>query len=145
MKKCFAVLLTAALLVMLCVPALAESEPLVKVLMSSNGTSVSAPIQKDYPTTDDLGEAVEKGEDVIPEDASLIPGRLTILGTGHISNDEREIYDVSFKVWSTARRSIGLFFRAEDTDTWELITCNLGDVIEGRFQSAGDYAIAVGW
>ena len=42
-------------------------------------------------------------------------------------------------------RAIGLFFCAEEDDTWELISCNLGDVIEGRFQSPGTYVIAVGW
>lgn len=145
MKKCLAVLLTVALLAVLCVPALAEGEPLVKVLMSTDGTSVSVPIQQEnYPQTSDLDEAVENSDGIIPEDATFTPGRLTILGTGQISND-REVYDITFKVWSTVRRWIGLFFRAEGSDTWELVTCNLGDVIEGRFQTPGDYAIAVGW
>ena len=81
---------------------------------------------------------------VIPEDVLFTPGRLTLMATGHVTCDE-EVYDVSFKVWSTINRAIGLFFLADDADTWELLTCNLGDVIEGRFQAPGTYAIAVGW
>jgi len=143
MKKCLAVLLTVALLAALCAPAFADYVPLVYVLKSTDGTAVSTPIRENYPTMDELDDTVENA-DIIPENATFTPGRLTILGTGHISN-EQEVYDVSFKVWSTLRRWIGLFFRAEDTDTWELVACNLGDVIEGRFQTPGDYAIAVGW
>lgn len=145
MRKCLAVLLSVALLAALCVPALAENMPWVKVLMSSDGTSISVPVREDIPTETDLDDAVEDGADLIPEDATFTPGRLTILGTGQIRNDDREVYDITFKVWSTGKRCIGLFFRAEDSDSWELITCNLGDVIEGRFQSSGDYVIAVGW
>lgn len=144
MKKCLAVLLAVALLAALCVPASADPLIFVKVLQSTDDTSVRTPIRKDYPTADDLDEAVEASEGIIPKNATFTPGRLTLLGTGEISND-REVYDVTFKVWSTVRRWIGLFFRADGSDTWELVACNLGDVIEGRFQSAGDYAIAVGW
>ena len=67
-----------------------------------------------------------------------------MLGTGNLSCEE-EVYYVSFKVWSTVGRTVGLFFRAEDSEEWELISCNQGDVIEGQFETAGTYTIVVGW
>ena len=72
--------------------------------------------------------------------------RETLLRTGSVTGG-REVYDVTFKVWSTVNRTTGLFFRATGTDEWELISCYAGelDVIESRFYADGDYAIAVGW
>ena len=86
----------------------------------------------------------EARDGIIPEDVKIASRRLTVMEAGTVDCDE-EVYDVSFKIWSTVNRAIGLFFCAEEDDTWELISCNLGDVIEGRFQSPGTYVIAVGW
>ena len=95
-------------------------------------------------TSGELDDAVEASDGIIPEDVKFAAGRLTVMEAGTVDCDE-EVYDVSFKIWSTVNRAIGLFFCAEEDDTWELISCNLGDVIEGRFQSPGTYVIAVGW
>ena len=58
---------------------------------------------------------------------------------------EEEVFDVTFKVWSTLKRTVGLLFLPEEGEAWELVSCNLGDVIEGRFEVCGTYAIVVGW
>lgn len=143
MKKVLAAAAAFVLLAaLLCVPASAES--LVKVLMSTPGASFQDAPKNQYPIASELDDAVENSQEVIPEDVKFAAGRLTLMAVGCVDCDEEE-YDVSFKVWSTVNRAIGLFFRADDADTWELVTCNLGDVIEGRFQSPGTYAIAVGW
>ena len=117
--------------------------PLVgDVLMSTPGVSVERNDQR--ASAEELEEAIEAGTELIPEDCKLAPERITVLQTGRVSCDE-EVYDVSFKVWSTLKRTVGLFFRAEGSEEWELISCNLGDVIEGRFEASGEYTIVVGW
>ena len=96
------------------------------------------------PTAQELDDAIEAGAERIPSGCKLAPGRVTLMDTGSLSSTDA-VYSVTFKVWSTQKRTIGLFFRAEGSESWELATCNLGDVIEGRFETGGTYAIAVGW
>ena len=110
--------------------------------MSTPGVSVERNVQR--ASAGELEEAIEAGAELIPEDCKLDPERITVLQTGRVSCDE-EVYDVSFKVWSTLNRTVGLFFRADGCEEWELISCNLGDVIEGRFEASGEYTIVVGW
>lgn len=143
MKKWLALVLTAALLAALfAAPAAAESTDLVKILASTpNLTSGEA---SRTPTAQELDDAIDAGSELIPEGSKLTAGRVTLLYTQDLSC-EREVYDVSFKVWSTLKRTVGLFFLAEGADTWQLVTCCQGDVIEGRFESAGTCAIVVGW
>ena len=145
MKKMLAVVLAALLLGgVFTTPALARSsyDELIYVLMSTPGVSVERNDQR--ASAGELEEAIEAGAELIPEDCELDPERITVLQTGRVSCDE-EVYDVSFKVWSTLNRTVGLFFRAEDSGEWKLISCNLGDVIEGRFEASGEYTIVVGW
>lgn len=145
MKKLLAVVLTAVLLsAAFTVPALAGNsfDELIKVLMSTPGVTVMR--DSKCASAGELRDAIENGEDLIPEDCKLDPERITVLQTGSVACEE-EVYDVSFKVWSTLNRTVGLFFRAEDSEEWELISCNLGDVIEGRFEASGSYTIVVGW
>lgn len=144
MKKWLAFLLAAALLAVLSLSAVAENEfdDLVRVLMSSPGVTVSA--SDAAPTAQELDDAIEAGAERIPSGCKLAPGRVTLMDTGSLSSTDA-VYSVTFKVWSTQKRTIGLFFRAEGSESWELATCNLGDVIEGRFETGGTYAIAVGW
>lgn len=147
MKKFFAMLL-AALLAVSCFSAACFAEntrDLVKVLMSTPGTTFGEDAVA--VSQEELDSAVENAaEGIIPANATFKPGRVTLLRTGSVVGG-REVYDVTFKVWSTVNRTTGLFFRAEGTDEWELISCYAGelDVIEGRFYANGDYAIAVGW
>lgn len=144
MKKWLALILAAALLAAVFpLSALADdTEDLIWVVMHSQGVTMG---QADkYPTTQELDDAVEAGSELIPADFKLKPGRITLLGTGSACS-EAPVFDVTFKVWSTYKRPIALFFRAQDSDTWELAVCNLGDIIEYRFEACGDYAIAVGW
>lgn len=144
MKRFLALALAAVLLVCGCrIGASAEAGELVKVLMTTPGAEVTFD-WSEKPEADALDAAVEDSEGVIPENAKFSAGRLTVMAAGTVTCEE-EVYDVSFKVWSTLKRTIGLFFRANDSEVWELVSCNQGDVIEGRFQSAGAYAIAVGW
>ena len=146
MKKMLSLVLTAALLAgIFCVTAMADgSGGQVRVIMSSPDVTVTEAEKDQIPAAEDLDEAMEQGAELIPEDCKLLPGRITVLGTGNLSCEE-EVYYVSFKVWSTVGRTVGLFFRAEDSEEWELISCNLGDVIEGQFETAGTYTIVVGW
>lgn len=147
MKKFFAMLL-AALLAVSCFSVVCFAEntrDLVKVLMSTPGTTFGEDAVA--VSREELDSAVENAaEGVIPAGATFQPGRVTLLRTGSVTGG-REVYDVTFKVWSTVNRTTGLFFRATGTDEWELISCYAGelDVIEGRFYADGDYAIAVGW
>lgn len=143
MKKIMAFVLTALLLgSVFSAPAFAGSDELIKVLMTSPGVTV-AQDAKDVSEAD-LGDAIEKGKELIGRGCKLDPERITLLQTGSVAC-EREVNYVSFKVWSTLNRTVGLFFRAEESEDWELISCNLGDVIEGRFEASGSYAIVVGW
>ena len=68
MKKLFALALTAALLVgVLCGSALADGgSELVQVLMSTPGVTVTPAVQG--VDAADLDEAVENGQELIPED-----------------------------------------------------------------------------
>ena len=115
---------------------------MINVLMSTPGVSVEVNDQR--VSEDELGEAIVAGGELIPEDCELVPDRITVFQTGRVSCDE-EVFYVSFKVWSTLKRTVGLFFRADDSEEWQLISCNLGDVIEGGFETSGEYTIAVGW
>lgn len=143
MKKILALALAAILAAGCCISALADPAQLVKVVMTTPGAAVTSDWNV-KPEMDVLDEAVENSDGIIPEDCKFSAGRLTVMEAGTLDCDE-EVYDVTFKVWSTLKRTIGLFFCADDSDTWELVTCNFGDIIEGRFQSSGSYVIAVGW
>lgn len=145
MKKWLALVLTAALLAALfAVSASAGDNDLVQILMSSQGVTAVSAQKEQSPTAQELDDAIEAGSDLIPQGCKLVPGRVTLLDARCLSCEE-EVYDVSFKVWSTVKRTVGLFFRAEGEEAWQLISCNLGDVIEGRFECSGTCAIAVGW
>lgn len=142
MKKILALALAAVVLALCCTGALAESE-LVKLLMCTDGTEVTI----DWsckPDAQALDDALEAGSELIPENAKFSPGRLTVMEAGTLVGG-REVYDVTFRIWSTRGRTIGLFFRPQDSEVWELVTCNEGEILEGRFQSPGAYALAVGW
>lgn len=145
MKKCLAVAAALFLLAAcLYLPAQAASKKLVEVLMSTPGTTVDAAEAAQSPTADDLDDALRASSVEIAPGAKLTPGRMTLLGTGNVSSEEPDFW-VSFKVWSTLERSIGLFFRADGEADWMLLAANLGDVIESAFPASGTYAIAVGW
>lgn len=145
MKKWLALVLTVTVLAALFpVSASAGGNDLVKILMSSQGVTAASAQKDQAPTAQELDDAIEAGSDLIPEGCKLVPGRVSLMYTQCLSCEE-EVYDVTFKVWSTLRRTVGLFFRAEGEEDWQLVTCNLGDIIEGRFQSNGTCAIVVGW
>ena len=150
MKKPICLVLVAALVAALfAVPAFAASEQ-INVLMTTPGVTVT-PAAK-YIDAEELAEAIEAAlepadeEDtpLIPEACKLDPERITVLQSGTFTTDWDQYY-VTFKVWSTVKRTIALFFMPEDGEAWELVSCNLGDVLEGGFQSSGSYAIVVGW
>lgn len=145
MKKMLALMLAVVLaMAAFSVSAGAESafDDLIKVLITSPGVATGKAAQS--PTDQELDDAIEAGSSLIPAGCKLKPGRVTLMNTGSVCCED-PIFHVTFKVWSTYNRTIGLFFRAEDSDQWQLMSCNLGDVIEGHFETCGDYAIAVGW
>ena len=141
MKRLFALMLTAVMLAaVFAIPAFADVQ--IDLLMSTPGVSVERAKQGVKP--EELADAIEEGAELIPEECKLDPERITVLQTGTLTCEEEDGY-ATFKVWSTVKRTIGLFFQAEDSECWELLACNLGDVIEGEFLSSGTYAIVVGW
>lgn len=143
MKKLFALVLTAALLAALfTVGVSADYSELVDVLMSSEGVQVSNRAQS--PDLQALEEAIEEGTDRIPAECKLVPGRVSLMRSGDLSCD-KPVYNITFRVWSTRSRTIALLFQAEGSDSWELVCCSQGEIIEGRFESSGSYAIVVGW
>lgn len=141
MKRLFALMLTAVMLAaVFAIPAFADVQ--IDLLMSTPGVSIERAKQGVKP--EELADAIEEGADLIPEECKLDPERITVLQTGTLTCEEEDGY-ATFKVWSTVKRTIGLFFLAEDAESWELLSCNLGDVIEGEFEASGTYAIVVGW
>ena len=141
MKRLFALMLTAVMLAaVFAIPAFADVQ--IDLLMSTPGVSVERAKQGVKP--EELADVIEEGAELIPEECKLDPERITVLQTGRLICEEEDGY-ATFKVWSTVKRTIGLFFQAEDSECWELLACNLGDVIEGEFLSSGTYAIVVGW
>lgn len=143
MKRALAFALVFAMLAAVCgVAAFADGWNGINVVMST--PEVDFQKSTDYPTAEEMDAAVEANPELVTEGLTFIPGRLTLLGTGHISCPE-EVYDVTFQHWSTGGRTIGLFFQPDGEEDWVLIACNLGIIIEGRFETAGNYAIAVGW
>lgn len=96
------------------------------------------------PKVEELQDAITEGSDLIPQECKLVPDRITVAYAGTLSFEEED-YDVTFKFWSTVNRTIALFFQAEGAEEWELISCNLGDVIEGHFATNGTFAITVSW
>lgn len=141
MKKLFALLLTVVMLAtVFAVPCFAND--LVKLMMSTPG--IYAEEAKDGVKPQELRDAIEAGQELIPEACTLDPERITVMQTGVLTCEEEDGVG-TFKVWSTKNRTIGLFFLAEDSQEWVLLSCNLGDVIEAEFECSGTYAIAVGW
>lgn len=145
MKKILSLVLAAALLcAVLAVPAAAETylSEKVRVLMSTPEVTVTG-AAKCVPA-EDLADAIEDGQELIPEECKLNAKRISVLQSGSVTCEE-EVNYVTFKVWSTAKRTIALFFMEEDGEDWQLLSCNLGDVIEGCFEANGQFAIVVGW
>ena len=141
MKKMFSLLFAVLLAALLAVPAYASSQ--VVLLMSTPG--ISADPAKQGVKAEELEQAIEAGEELIPADCKMDPDRITVVHAGLLNCDEEENGYATFKVWSTVNRTIGLFFLAEDSEGWVLLACNLGDIIESEFRTSGTYAIAVGW
>ena len=145
MKKLLSIVLAAALLLgVFCVPALAEEADMIKLLMSTPGVTLSQPDKAQCASAEELDDAAERGAELVPADCKLVPGRITVLQTKNICCEE-EVYNVTFKVWTTAGRTVALFFRAQDGESWELVTCTKGDVLEAHLEESGTYTIAVGW
>ena len=140
MKRFFALLLAAFLLAAFAVPCSANE--MVRLILSTPGISAVQATEGVQPGV--LKDAIEAGQDLIPEECKLDPERITVMQTGVLTCDAEDGVG-TFKVWSTVNRTIGLFFQAEDSEEWVLLSCNLGDVIEGEFQSSGTYVIVVGW
>ena len=140
MKRMFSLLLAVMLAALLAVPAFANAQ--IDLLMSTPGVSVEQ--AKQGVKAEELEQAIEEGEELIPEECKLDAQRITVLQTGLLTCEEESGY-ATFKVWSTVKRTIGLFFLAEDSQDWVLLSCNLGDVIEAEFETSGTYAIVVGW
>ena len=114
MKKLLSIVLAAALLLgVFCVPALAEEADMIKLLMSTPGVALSQPDKAQCASAEELDDAAERGAELIPADCKLVPGRITVLQTKNICCEE-EVYNVTFKVWTTAGRTVALFFRGKD-------------------------------
>ena len=140
MKRIFAFLLAAFLLASLAVPCYAND--MVKLILSTPGLSAVQAQEGVRPQA--LKDAIEAGQERIPEGCKLEPERITVMQTGVLTCDAEDAVG-TFKVWSTVDRTIGLFFQAEGAQDWELLCCKLGDVIEAEFFCSGTYVIAVGW
>lgn len=152
MKKLFALTMAIVMVVaVLGVPASAEDgfQDLVKLLMSSENVEITDISWDARVKMEDLDACVENLEpEQIPEGCAVKSGRLTVLQQKNIACTDYGVYDVydaTFKVWSTLYTTVCLFFRAEGTDSWELLACNQGDVIEARFSQSGSYVIAMTW
>ena len=144
MKKMIAIMLAAALLTgVFAVPCFAaQCDERVKVLMSDPEVIIEKVTPVIQP--EELKDAIENGSELVPEGCKLSAKRISVIHTGTLSSDE-EYYYATFKVWSTLKRTIALFFKPDSTAEWELVSCNLGDVIEGRFEDCGTFAITVSW
>ena len=145
MKKILSLVLAAVLLAaVLALPAAAETylSEKVRVLMSTPEITVTGAV-KCVPAKE-LADAIEDGEELIGEECKLDAKRISVLQCGSVDCED-EVNYVTFKVWSTAKRTIALFFMEEDGEDWQLLSCNLGDVIEGCFEANGQFAIVVGW
>lgn len=148
MKKVICLVLAAAMIAALfCVPALAEDNTadLIKILMSTDKVTT----RKDTGaiTAEDMRAAIDaaaEAGDVIPTGWYLNPARMTVFQQRSISC-KLEVYDVTFKFWSTLYNPVCIFFRAEGSDVWELLSCEMGDVAEARFNGNGSYAITMCW
>ena len=140
MKRIFAVLLAVFLLAGLAAPCSANE--MVKLILSTPG--LSAAQAKEGVQAEELEDAIKAGQELIPAECKLDPERITVMQTGVLTCDAEDAVG-TFKVWSTVNRTIGLFFLAEDSEDWVLLSCNLGDVIEAEFTCSGTYAIVVGW
>ena len=145
MKKILSLVLAAVVLAaVLALPAAAETylSEKVRVLMSTPEITVTG-AAKCVPAKE-LADAIEDGEELIGEECKLDAKRISVLQCGSVACED-EVNYVTFKVWSTAKRTIALFFMEEDGEDWQLLSCNLGDVIEGCFEADGQFAIVVGW
>lgn len=145
MRKLTALILAASLVAALfSLHAFAENafDEMFKVLMSTPGVKVTR--INTFPKAEELRDAITGGDDLIPGSCKLDPERITVVQAGKLSFEEEDYY-VTFKFWSSVNRTIALFFLAEDAEEWEMISCNLGDVIEGYFTANGTYAITVSW
>lgn len=145
MKKLFAMVLAVVMTVtVFSMNASALNKNTVKLLMSSENVTISNAVWADHYTDEELDAAVENAaEGVIPEECNVRPGRIVVYQQRNISCSDDDVYDATFKVWGTLTRTVCLFFRSDETMEWELLACNLGDVIEARFPGPGSYVIAV--
>lgn len=149
MKKLLALGLAVVMMfVLFCVPAFALAAPseMVQVLMSSDNVTISEFAPEEKAAMDDLAEALNSAEPgVIPLTCKVAADRITVMRQMNLTSEDGDVFDVSFKAWSTVGRTICLFFRAEESETWELMACNKGDVIEARFPCSGSCVVAVAW
>lgn len=149
MKKILSLVLAAAMTAaLLCVPVMADGSDLIKVLMSTDELTLSQPAAGAGITCEDMQAAIdaamEAEEPIIPEDRTIRADRMTVFQYKNISCQLPEYY-VTFKFWSSAEKTVCIFFQPEGSDTWELLTCELGDVVEAHFLGNGAYAITMCW
>lgn len=151
MKRWIALVLAAAMMAALfCMPAMAETDPakLIKILMSTDEVTLYKPDVGTDITPEQMQAAIdaalEAEEEIIPEDWNITADRMTLFQRSGISC-KLPVYDVTFKFWSSTNNAVCIFFLGEDSDTWELLSCEMGDVAEARFNGNGVYAITMCW
>lgn len=148
MKKYISLVLAIAMTAMLlCVPAMAQEDTLIKIIMSTDQVTASISSVPEI-TPEEMQTAVdaawEDPEFPFPEKWNITADRMTLFQQRAISC-KLPVYDVTFKFWSTIECPVCIFFLAEDSDTWELLSCEMGDVAEARFYGNGVYAITRCW
>lgn len=151
MKKCVSLVLVAVMTVLLlCVPTMARGLPYVQIIASSE--PVTTAITERFPrmTAAQMQEAIDavredpQTEVTFPEDWDVTAQRMVLYQQRLISCDAPD-YDVTIKFWSADGVPVCVFFMEEGSDTWKLITCQLGDEINTSFHGNGLYVVARSW
>lgn len=103
----------------------------------------------DSMTSQDIRDAIEAvmadpEQQVIAEGTTVDPSRVTVIEDRAISCPEAP-FIVHFRVWGTDNRTVLVFHKAADSDTWQLVLCQTGSDVTPEFPSSGTYTVAAAW
>ncbi len=144
MRKLLSILLLAALLVTLAVPASAKKDnqnQVVTVESLSEGAQESSVLGMNHLKGKKLKEAAIACEEELPEGVKA--ERLTMIRQRSITGDTFPI-EITFQTWG-AERDLLVFFQKEGEEGWDLVASDKGNSVSASFSCNGQYALVWSW
>lgn len=151
MKKLICLLMLAVVISAMVVPAAAIStyqnnHQCINVVSASETVKESTVYKYQHLTDKQLmaivQASIEAEEGIVPEGMEI--KHLTLIRQKKVTCETAPI-EYSFHTVTAILRNVVVVFKAEDSDTWQLVACAEGNDIDASLPGNGMYAVATSW